>query len=137
MSRAFEARHRLRFAHCDAAGIAYYPRLFELADIVIEDWTEQVVGISRNALHLDLGRGLPTVDLKSQFSKPSRLGDWLDFTLTVERLGTSSIDLALEMTCVGERRLSVHYTQVLVELPAMRSLPWPTDWRIRIEETMQ
>jgi len=136
MSRPFLARHRLRFAHCDAAGIAYYPRLLELADGVVEDWTEQVVGVSRRVLHLDLGRGLPTVDMKVQFASPSRLGDQLDFTLSVARIGTSSIDFALEMACTGERRLSAQYTQVLVELAAMRAMPWPAEWRARIEETM-
>jgi 4-hydroxybenzoyl-CoA thioesterase len=137
MSRPFLARHRLRFAHCDAAGIAYYPRLLELADGVVEDWTEQVVGVSRRVLHLELGRGLPTVDLKTQFLSASRLGDWLDFTLSVERLGISSIDFTLEMACAGERRLSAQLTQVLVKLAPTRPLPWPTDWRARIEETMQ
>ncbi len=136
MSGAFVARHRLRFAHCDAAGIAYYPRLLELGDAVIEDWTEQVLGVPRLILHLGLGRGLLTVDMKVQFARPSRLGDWLDFTLVVERIGASAIDFALEMACAGERRLSVQYTQVLVELAAMRSLPWPAEWRARIEETM-
>jgi 4-hydroxybenzoyl-CoA thioesterase len=136
MSRPFTARHRLRFAHCDAAGIAYYPRLFELADGVIEDWTEQVLGVPRRVLHLEQGRALPTVDLKTRFASPSRLGDWLDFSLAVERLGTSSIDFALEMTCAGEPRLSAHYTQVLVDMATMRSLPWPPEWRVRIEGTM-
>jgi len=137
MSRPFPARQRLRFAHCDAAGIAYYPRLLELADGVIEDWTEQVLGVARRELHLDLGRGLPTVDLRTQFTNVSRLGDWLDFELRVERIGTSSVDFALEMTCAGDPRLSARYTQVLVELAAMRSLAWPSEWRARIEETMQ
>ena len=136
MSRLFSTRQRLRFAHCDAAGIAYYPRLLELADGVVEDWTEQVVGVSRRVLHLGLGRGLPTVDMKVQFASPSRLGDQLDFTLSVARIGTSSIDFALEMACAGERRLSAQYTQVLVELAAMRAMPWPAEWRARIEETM-
>jgi 4-hydroxybenzoyl-CoA thioesterase len=136
MSRPFLVRQRLRFAHCDAAGIAYYPRYFELADAVIEDWTEQVVGMPRRVLHLEQGLGLPTVDLKSQFASPGRLGDWLDFTLSVARLGTSSIDLALDVSCAGERRFSAQYTQVLVELATMRSQHWPAAWRARIEETM-
>lgn len=135
MSRPFTARRRLRFAHCDAAAIAYYPRLFELADGVIEDWTEQVLGVPRRVLHLDLGRALPTVDLQVQFASPSRLGDWLDFALSVARLGTSSIDFALDMSCAGERRLSAQYVQVLVDMATMRPLPWPVEWRNRIEET--
>lgn len=137
MSTPYIARRRLRFAHCDAAGIAFYPRYLELADGVIEDWTEDVMGVPRRVLHLDRGLGLPTVDLKTQFSTVGRLGDWLDFSLDVTRVGTSSIDLSLEVTCGGERRFSAQYTQVLVELAAMRSLPWPPEWRNRFEETMR
>jgi 4-hydroxybenzoyl-CoA thioesterase len=136
MSRPFSARRRLRFAHCDAAGIAYYPRLLELADGVIEDWTEQVLGVPRAVLHLELGRALPTAAMEVRFASPSRLGEWLDFALSVERIGTSSIGFALDMASGGEHRLSIRYTQVLVEAAAMRPLPWPADWRARIEETM-
>lgn len=137
MSRAFTARTRLRFAHCDAAGIAYYPRLLELADGVIEDWTETVVGVPRRVLHLEQERALPTVELTTSFVEVSRLGDWLDFALRAERIGTSSIDLVLDMHCAGERRLTATYTQVLIDMTTMRPLPWPADWRARIEETMR
>lgn len=135
MSRPFPARHRLRFAHCDAAGIAYYPRLLEIADGVIEDWTEVVLGVPRSVF-LELRRGLPTVELNTSFAHVSRLGDWLDFALHVEKLGSSSIDFALEMSCAGEHRLATRYTQVLIDLETTRPLPWPADWRARIEETM-
>ncbi|KQS04948.1 hypothetical protein ASG11_12380 [Sphingomonas sp. Leaf357] len=137
MSRPFPARRRLRFAHCDAAGIAYYPSLFELADGVIEDWTEIVLGVPRSILHLELHRALPTVELVTSFVSVSRLGDWLDFTLRVDRLGTSSIDFVLEMRCGNEHRLTTRYTQVLIDMTTMRPLPWPNDWRARIEETMR
>ena len=73
----------LRFAHCDPAGIAYYPRYFELCDAAIEDWTAAVLGISRREMHVDRGLGLPTVTLTADFAMPSRLGDMLDFTITV------------------------------------------------------
>lgn len=136
MSVPFVVRVPLRFAHCDPAGIAYYPRYFELADGVIEDWTEQVVGVPRRVLHLERGLALPTVALTSTFAAVSRLGDALDFRLTVERLGTSSIDLALDVRCGDEHRFAARYTQVLVETAGMRAIAWPAPWRERIEETM-
>jgi 4-hydroxybenzoyl-CoA thioesterase len=127
----------LRFAHCDPAGIAYYPRYFELCDAVIEDWTEQVVGIGRRKLHLELGYALPTVDLQADFTAVSRLGDWLDFSLTALDLGRSSVWLGIDVTSNGERRFGVRYKQVLIDMAKTQSIPWPEEWRARIAETLQ
>ena len=33
----FTTRTPLRFAHCDPAGIAYYPRYFEIVDAAAHD----------------------------------------------------------------------------------------------------
>ena len=136
MSAPFAARRRLRFAHCDPAGIAYYPRYLELCDGVIEDWTEAVIGVSRRSLHCERGLGVPTADLRADFAAPSRVGDWLDFGLRVEEVGRSSIGLAIEVLSGAERRFGVRYRQVLVELDTMRSTPWPAEWRSRIEATI-
>jgi 4-hydroxybenzoyl-CoA thioesterase len=97
MSRPFTMRQRLRFSDCDPAGIAYYPRYLALCDGVIEQWTEEVVGISRLKLHFELEWGLPTVFLQADFTAPSRLGDQLDFTLGVAELGRSSIGLVMDV----------------------------------------
>lgn len=137
MSQPFAMRQRLRFGDCDPAGIAYYPRYLALCDAVIEEWTEQVVGISRLALHFDLHWGLPTVALQADFAAVSRLGDQLDFSLVVSALGRSSIGLGMQVACSGEPRFAVRYTQVLVDMKLMTSVPWPDEWRARITETMQ
>lgn len=132
MSPAFRATYPLRFGHCDPAGIAYYPRYFELCDAAIEDWTEASIGVSRRALHLDLGLALPTVDLHATFSAPSRLGDLLDIALVVLRVGGSSVVLEAEITSAGAARFRVTYTQVLADMKSMKSQPWPDEWRDRL-----
>jgi 4-hydroxybenzoyl-CoA thioesterase len=129
-------RQRLRFADCDPAAIAYYPRYLALCDGVIEEWTEQVIGISRLKLHHDLDWGLPTVKLEAEFTAVSRLGDWLDFQLHVTDLGRTSIGLAMEISCGDERRFDVRYRQVLVDMKTMKALPWPEEWRRNIEGAM-
>ncbi|MBA3895582.1 MAG: acyl-CoA thioesterase [Sphingomonadaceae bacterium] len=136
MNTPFEVRQRLRFGHCDPAGIAYYPRYFELCDGVIEDWTEQVVGVSRRKMHLELGWALPTVDLNAQFVAVSVLGDWLDFSLTVTAVGRSSVALALSASCGGEARFDVQYKQVLIDSRTTKSIAWPDEWRARILESV-
>lgn len=124
----------LRFAHCDPAGIAFYPRYFELCDATIEDWTAAVLGIDRRTLHLDMGLGLPTVSLHAEFATPSRLGDRLDFTVAVTRAGRSSVDLAVAIACAGQPRFSVRYTQVLIDLAQGRSRPWPPELLDRLNK---
>lgn len=127
----------LRFGHCDPAGIAYYPRYFELCDAAVEDWTAAVLGIDRRTLHLDMGLGLPTVDLHAEFFKPSRLGDLLDFTVGVTRVGRSSVDLTVDVACNGEPRFSVRFTQVLTALTQGKSAAWPPDFLNSLHKEMQ
>lgn len=132
MSAPFVMRQRLRFADCDPAGIAYYPRYLALCDGVIEEWTEQVVGVSRHRLHFELNMGLPTVELAADFTAMSRLGDWLDYALTVDKIGRSSVDLRMKISCDGERRFGVRYKQVLVDMVRQKGAAWPAEWRSRI-----
>jgi 4-hydroxybenzoyl-CoA thioesterase len=122
---SFTVRYPLRFAHCDPAGIAYYPRYFELCDAAVEDWCADRLGLSRRHMHQTLGLGLPTVAMRATFSAPGRLGDLLDFALVPTRLGTSSIDLAITVTCHGQSRFTAEFTQVLTRLDSGKSEPWP------------
>lgn len=132
MSARFQVSYPIRFAHCDPAGIAYYPRCFELCDAAIEEWTETVLGVSRKKLHLEMGLALPTVDLHAGFSAPSRLGDWLDLSVLIEDVGRSSIVLATHAASGNERRFGATFTQVLTSMKTMRPEPWPTEWRERL-----
>jgi 4-hydroxybenzoyl-CoA thioesterase len=133
----FHVTYPLRFAHCDPAGIAFYPRCLELCDAAVEDWTPAVLGDDRRRMHLDLGIGLPTVSLTSTFAAPSRLGDRLDFAVQLTRIGNSSIDLDVEVTCRGAPRFSVRLTQVLIELAGGTAQPWPAEYRQRLETECQ
>jgi 4-hydroxybenzoyl-CoA thioesterase len=132
VSRAFTTRQRVRFGHCDPAGIAFYPRYFEMCDAAVEDWCEAVLDSPRAAMHLERGLGLPTVDLHATFTAVSRLGDWLDIALTVEAVGRTSVSLRAEVSCEGEPRFTVNYKQVLMNLETTKSVPWPDDMRARL-----
>ena len=132
----FETSLPLRFAHCDPAGIAYYPRYFELCDAAIEDWTAAVLGIDRRTLHLEMGLGLPTVSLHADFAAPSRLGDRLDFTVAVTRVGRSSVDLTVDIASTGTPRFAVRFTQVLTDLAEGTSRAWPPDLLERLNKEL-
>lgn len=131
----FTARHQVRFAHCDPAGFAYYPALFTLADAVIEDWTAEVIGVTRRELHLDQHRALPTVTMNATFASPALLGEVLDFALSTRAVGRSSVDFDLTAACAGEPRFEVAYRQVLMDMNTRRAISWPNEWAARLQTT--
>lgn len=132
----FRVTTPLRFSQCDPAGIAYYPRYFELLDWAIEDWTAAVLPVSRVAMHRDHGLGLPTVDLQAKFVAISRFGDSLEIAIDVAEVGRSSVRFDAAVSCAGEARFAVGYTQVLMALDVPRAVPWPDDWRAALEAAL-
>jgi 4-hydroxybenzoyl-CoA thioesterase len=130
---SFSYRTPLRFAHCDPAGIAYYPRYFEILDAAVEDWTEVALGVSRAAMHRDMALGTPMVSLTASFAAISRHGDLLDVGIVVNEVGRTSVTLAATVTCGGEVRFGVNFKIVLMDQTRMKATPWPDDWRARLE----
>jgi len=129
----FTIRMPLRFAHCDPAGIAYYPRYFEIVDAAVEDWTVTAFGVSRAVMHQDMGWGTPMVDLAASFTAISRLGDLLDVAIAVAAVGRTSLTLNVEVTCNSEPRFAARLKMALIDLKAVKAIPWPDDWRNRLE----
>lgn len=86
----FESTAKVRFAHCDPAGIIFYPRYFEILNGVVEDWFDEDLECNFNRLLTHYNLGTPMVDVRTEFMKPCYLDDILNLTLTVSKLGTSS-----------------------------------------------
>jgi 4-hydroxybenzoyl-CoA thioesterase len=57
----------------------------------------------------------------------------LDFAVSLTRVGQSSIDLVVAVSCEGEPRFSARLTQVLIDLATGKSQPWPPEYRQRLE----
>jgi 4-hydroxybenzoyl-CoA thioesterase len=108
----FERPLRIRFAHCDPAGIVFFPQYLVMINNLVEDWVTDALGVPYAEL---LGRrrtGMPTVSLQCEFTAISRMGDDVMLGLTVERLGGKSITLQIGCRCGDEQRMVVR--QVLV-----------------------
>lgn len=132
----FTVSHRVRFQHCDPAGIVFYPRYFEMINAVVEDWFA-AMGMPFARMHGAEGAGVPTVAVSAEFPAASRLGDVLDFTLTVARLGRTSAELRIEARCGDELRLRARPVLVWIDAQRMQARPWPEALRCRIEQTME
>ncbi len=131
---AFETRQKILFQHCDPAGIVFYPRYVEMFNAVTEAWFERGLELSFAELVMDRKKGVPTAHLEVSFKAPSRLGEELDFSLTVTKLGRSSVTLSIEAKCDGEERLGGTVTLVHIDGGRMKSEAWPEDLRSKIEK---
>ncbi len=138
MSRVFEATSPLRFAECDPAGIAFYPRLVERVNNVVEDWFAAEIGVSFADMHRDGAErvGVPCRSLALEFLNPGRLGEPLTLALTVASLGRSSIALSVPAR-LGDGRPMFEARPTLVWCAyrdgALRAAPIPDAVRARME----
>lgn len=129
----FERQERVRFGHCDPAGIVFYPRYFEMLNALVEDWFTIGLGVGYAEL-LGLRRtGVPTVHLDVDFQRISRMGDLLNQRVAINKLGRSS--LGLEIQFDGADGVRVVFQQVLVctSLETHQPMAWPDDLRLALQ----
>ena len=129
----FEVQERIRFGHCDPAGIVFFPQYFVLFNGLVEDWVTDGLGISYAELLGPRRVGLPTVALQTEFRAISRMGDAVTLGLSVERIGRRSLTLALDCRGAGELRVAVRQTLVSTDLDSHRAMALPPDLLAAIE----
>ncbi len=131
---AFRSRHLARFAHCDPAGVVFYPRFFQLFSDVIEDWFQSGIDCPfGGAFMVARNLRIPSLSITAEFLRVCRMGEFLDFDLWVTRLGRSSLDLALAGSVAGEPRLRAAWTVCIIDFATFKSTPIPDDLRTRME----
>ena len=134
--QVFSVERRVRFADCDAAGIVFFPRYFEMLNGVVEDWFAGPLEASFRELHMERGVSVPTAAIEARFVAPSRLEDDLGFTLAVTRLGGASCTLRHRITSGEELRFEA--TQTIVHVGAsLKPEPWPDALRARIQPFLE
>ena len=133
MGQSFKKIHKVKFQHCDAAGIVFYPRFLEMLNELVEDWFEEELGFPFKLLHH--GEGLPTAKLEIHFANPARLGDVLEKCLQVVHLGNSSLTYAFKFECNGVLILKGECTLVYVGLSndKLKSKHWDDVVRTHIK----
>jgi len=129
----FEREQLIRFAHCDPAGIVFFPQYFVMFNGLVEDWFDDALGLGYADVVARRRIGLPTVALKTTFQRPSRIGERVRLRLAVERLGQRSITLALECRHADKVRVQVQQVLVTTALDAGQAIEIPADLRAAIE----
>lgn len=130
---AFTFVQPVLFKHCDPAGIVFYPRYFEMINDVVEAFFASL-GFPFHDMH-PVG-GVPTAEISTTFSAPSRHGDELTFMLHVTRIGGASLGLHFEALGGGEVRLTATSTLVHVNSQG-RPAPWPDGMRAKLTDHLE
>jgi 4-hydroxybenzoyl-CoA thioesterase len=81
--------------------------------------------------------GFPFVHLDCDFKIPSRMGDIIDMTLLVEKIGRSSLGIAIVCHLDGLERLRAHMVTAMMSLETRRGVELPQVLRERIEAYRQ
>ncbi len=123
----------IRFSHCDPAGIVYYARYFDIFNGVVEDWFARALGLSYAAFIGPRRIGLGYVHAEADFFIPGFMGDDIAFAVIVEKVGNSSIRLALVGEKDGRPMLVARLVIVTTSLVEHRKIAVPDDLRAALE----
>jgi 4-hydroxybenzoyl-CoA thioesterase len=133
MTRTFDMPVRIRFAHCDPAGIVYFPQYLVMTNALVEDWFNDALDIDYAQMISARRVGLPIVKLNCEFSRPSRMGETVTLTLAVDSVGQRSIRIDIVCHCEGEVRFRAKQVLVTTSLDDGRSIDIPGDIARAIE----
>ena len=133
----FRSSISIRFAHCDPAGIIFFPQYLVLFNGLVEDWFNQGLQIPYADMVAKDRTGLPIVHLECDFRAITRMGETVEFGLSVAKLGSRS--LTLQLDCVGadgQLRVSCQKVLVFTSLVTHQAVEIPAPIRIAIERFM-
>lgn len=127
-------RRRVDFPMLDLAGIAYYPRIYDLAHRAFEELWLPVTGEDYSHWLRERRLGFPVVHIESDFHGPFRYGDEAVCEVWVERVGRTSVTFGYRFS-TSEGALVWTSRQVCACVDMARLTPQvvPDDLRPRLE----
>lgn len=130
---AYRYTQKILFKYCDPAGIVFFPRYFELINDCIESYFADELGLPFEELMSSAG--VPTAQIEARFVAPSRHGDLLVLLVEPQRIGRTSLTLAISARCGEELRFDATSTLVYVDRSG-RPQRWPEALRAHITAQM-
>ncbi|MCP3468962.1 acyl-CoA thioesterase [Bradyrhizobium sp. CCGUVB1N3] len=124
----FSFDRELRFGDCDPSGIAYFPSYLNILNGVVEEFWA-TIGFPWPELITVRKIGTPTVHLTCDFSRPSKFGDLLTFSLHISKVGRASLHLAHVVSGAGGTRWKARQILAATSLVDHHAVSWPDDVR--------
>lgn len=134
-SLVYEKKMRIRWNHCDPAGIVYHPQYFVILNNVMEEFFRDCTGLSYED-SLVKKMGFPIVGIKCDFCTPSRCGDECVVKLWIESIGNTSVRFAMTIFAGDECRVACIETAVCAAAApngGIEKCEIPADIRARLE----
>ncbi|HUN92413.1 MAG TPA: thioesterase family protein [Burkholderiaceae bacterium] len=128
----FIKQYMIRLSHCDATGQVFYPNYFHIFNALVEDWFYEGIEIPFDRFLMEQRLSLPTVRLETTFLKPSRMGEMVDFWLTVTHVGRSSVRFTMGVDKDGEQRVRMNRVAVCTSQDGGGAVELPADLREKI-----
>ncbi|HEX5093432.1 MAG TPA: thioesterase family protein [Burkholderiales bacterium] len=132
MAKSFRTERKIRFSHCDPAGIVYFVNFFDMVSGAVEDWFGEAIGWTFDDMHLRQRVGFPIVNTGCEFFRPCHLGDVLTLELEIAKLGRSSIEFRVTGRVAGEEKFRARHKVAMMSLDAQRALPIPDELRAQM-----
>ncbi len=121
----FSIRRRIEFGNCDPAGIVFFVEFYWLCNSAFEAWFDERLGVPFADEFLVRDHMFPVVHNTAEFKKSLRMGDILDITLVLTRLGRSSIDYTCLGTSEGEPVFEIRMVHSIGSRSTRKSIPIP------------
>jgi 4-hydroxybenzoyl-CoA thioesterase len=103
----------IEWGHCDPAGIVFNPRFFEFFDWSTARLVHVALDLGASSLNAAFGVvGIPLVDTRANFLRPSRYGDEVEIVSEVARIGRSSFEIDHRLFNRGELAVEAHEKRV-------------------------
>ena len=122
-------RHIIRFADIDAAGICFFPRIYEHLHDAFEDFFDTGAGVPYAKVIAEERIGFPVVKIDTEFTAPMRHGDCVDVEISVAAIGTKSFTCRYRLLRGKELCVTAHVKTAVIDLSQMRSVALPAHHR--------
>ena len=133
-SVVFERPVRIRFSHCDPAGMVFFPQYLTLTNALVEDWFTDSLGIDYADMIGQRRIGLPMVKLSCEFVRPSRMGETITLALSLAKIGQRSVGIRIAGSGSNGVRFVADQVLVTTSLDSGESISIPNDIRAALAQ---
>ena len=122
---SYQHKFTIRFSQVDSAGIAFFSRVYEICHDAFEALLAKA-DMPLGFVIEEQGWGMPVVRSEANYSAPMRLGEEVVVTVTVERLGNSSVTFSYSVDGTdGVHRVLVRLTHAFLDTRTFRARAVP------------
>lgn len=133
-TNAFTVRRDIRFSDSDPAGIVFYAEFFRMFNDLFEDWLVKCLGIDFAHQFQVEQRMFPLVHVEVDFKEARSMGQTMDMSLILTRLGRSSIGYDIVCHDDGLEILQASFVTCVASKKTMQTIEIPDDIRAKMEK---